>query len=319
MKTYENTESWQRYQALIQRVFDVHLDHVPHESYRDILGHQVHIDTWLPSHVTPQQGTLILVHGGGGNGRLLAPFADFAAQLGWRSLAPDLPGYGLTHPAPDPDSTHDTWAYDTWPELIAALADQEAQHDAGPVVLMGLSVGGLTSVYAAQQSAAVKGVIATTLLDMGNAHIFSQSARWPWLGQLSLLGFRLMPWLIDRIKVPLWLAAPLHKMSPHTDVQKYFAQDAFLGQLWVSLRFFRTLNRRKLNQLTLGCPLLVLHPGADDWTPLALSKQAFDQISTEKSFIALTNGGHLPLEQPAFHELKQHMHQFLDHLAFMER
>jgi pimeloyl-ACP methyl ester carboxylesterase len=57
----------------------------------------------------------------------LAPLADVACGLGWRVLAPDLPGYGLTRPA----STFD-WDYAEWPAVVAALAD-EAE---GSVVLM---------------------------------------------------------------------------------------------------------------------------------------------------------------------------------------
>ena len=39
---------------------------------------------------------LILLHGGGGNGRLLSPIGVFFQKLGYECIAPDLPGFGLT-------------------------------------------------------------------------------------------------------------------------------------------------------------------------------------------------------------------------------
>jgi hypothetical protein len=249
---------------------------------------------------------LILVHGAGGNGRILAPLAQAASRQGWKVLAPDLPGYGLTRPA----GTF-AWDYAEWPRVVAALADLQT----GPVVLLGASVGGLTAVQAAALSPGVKGVIATTLVDMGDPHTFIRVARWPWLAAASLAGFEHAPWLIDQVALPLNWLAPMKTMTSSPPLQAYFEEDPGLGRVRIPARFFRTLHAQKLGRVTLGCPLLLVHPGADAWTPTALSLEVYDRIESEKTFIELANGSHLPLEAPAADQLQSAVYAFLDRVA----
>ena len=136
MKLFSNSPSWTNYRAILAEEFGIVLTTEPEEYYRVIRGHNVRIDHWAPSGMA--KGTLILVHGAGGNGRILAPLAEPMAQRGWKVLAPDLPGFGLTRPEPGY-----TGEYAEWPAVISAIADGEP----GPTVLMGLSMGGLTASW----------------------------------------------------------------------------------------------------------------------------------------------------------------------------
>lgn len=304
MNTYETSPSWTQYRDILQTSFAIRIERTPRETWRKIRGHDIHVDVWEPE--GPAKGTLILVHGGGGNGRVLAPFCDLVAGLGWRALAPDLPGYGLTRPAPGYRGD-----YGEWPAVVAQLADECE----GPVVLMGMSVGGMTAAFAAEQAIKVNGVIATTLLDLSDPGLLVRAARWRWLGWTSLLGFRVMPWLVDRLSFPIWLVAPMSAMSSDARMNAYFGSDPLLGRLWVPLRFFRTLHARKATRLEPRCPLLLVHPGADAWTPTEISRPAFARVQGPKELIELSNGAHLPLEQPAFGELKAHISRFLEKLG----
>lgn len=308
MKTYSQLPSWNNYKALVARRFGISILREPKESSMPIRGHDIHLDTWEPD--APPRGTIVLVHGGGGHGRILAPLGDAVAALGWRAIAPDLPGYGLSTPAPG-----FRWEYEEWPAVVAEVANRVS----GPVVLFGLSVGGLTAALAATRARSVAGVIATTLLDMGDRAIFARSARWKWLGHASIVGFSALPSILDRVALPLWLAAPLDKMSRDVEVAAYFRRDPLLGRLKVPTRFFRTLHACKVGALALPCPLLLVHPGADDWTPTALSQAVFDRIETPKTFRELSNGSHLPLEQPAYKELMAAVEEWLKPLSETEQ
>ncbi|MFN3834721.1 MAG: alpha/beta hydrolase [Glycocaulis sp.] len=301
MDAYDNSHSWARYRAILETRFGIVMERSPVETWRQIGGHDLHIDHWEPEGEV--RGTMILVHGAGGNGRVLAPLADLVAGLGWRVLAPDLPGYGLTRPAPGYRGD-----YDVWPGIVAQLAGEIA----GPVVLTGLSAGGMTAVFAAGIARKTDGVIVTTLLDAGDPDLFVRAARWAWLARISLVSFRLMPWLIDRLSMPLRLIAPMRLMSSDVQMNDFFARDRLLGGLWVRLRFFRTLHQRKAKHLAPGCPLLLVHPGADAWTPTELSLRVYERIEGPKEFVELSNGSHLPLERPAFDELQASISRFLD-------
>ncbi len=300
MQAYENSPSWLTYRDLLKDRFGIQIDTAPAEDWKAIRGHQVHIDDWRPEGQT--KGTVVLVHGAGGNGRILAPLADLAVSLGWRALAPDLPGYGITRPSPAFN-----WEYEEWPLVVAEIADSCDP----PVVIMGSSIGGMTAALAARNSRAVDGVLVTTLLDMADPAIFIRAARWRWLGIASLLGFRLVPAIIDRIALPLWLTAPMRAMSSDPAMQNYFVTDPLLGKRRVPSRLFRTMHACKTSVIDPGCPLLLVHPGADAWTPTTMSRPAFDRVRGQKHLLELTNGSHLPLERPAFDELKDAVGSFL--------
>jgi len=304
---YRCSATWTQYRDLLNSEFGIRITREPEEIRLPLLGHDLHVDVWEPDRTA--KGVLVLVHGGGGNGRILAPLADFAVGEGWRVLAPDLPGYGLTRPAADFD-----WDYAGWPRVVAALANLQP----APVVLLGASLGGLTAVHAAALSGRVRGVIATTLVDMVDTRTFIRVARWPWLAAGALLGFALAPGLIDRLALPLGWLAPMKAMSSSPALQAYFAQDGLLGGARIPARFFRTLHAMRNDRLDPGCPLLLAHPGADRWTPTSLSLEVLKRVSGETTFIELSNGAHLPLEFPAAGELQVAVSGFLDRIAAAE-
>ncbi|WP_459545965.1 hypothetical protein [Nocardia sp. X0981] len=51
------------------------------------------------------------------------------------------------------------------------------------------------------------------------------------------------------------------------------------------------------------CPVLLVHPGADRWTPLPLSRPFFDRIAAPKCSVVLDHAGHYPIEEPGVHQL----------------
>jgi alpha-beta hydrolase superfamily lysophospholipase len=254
MERYEGSGSWARYRTLLAERAGIALTSEPEEGELEVRGHRLHLDRW-PTEGGPR-GTVILVHGGGGNGRVLAPFAPLATAVGWEALAPDLPGYGLSCPAPDYRGD-----YGEWVEVLAELAGRTT----GPVVLAGFSPGGLTAVFAAQQAATV----------------------------------------------PLSLAAPLRAMTADPELQRWFLEDPLLGRLRVPLGFLRTLHETGLVDDVLPCPLLLVHPGADAWTPVELSRRTLDQLRGRKRLRVLSNGSHLPVERPAYDELEAEFAGFL--------
>lgn len=303
MKQFRNRKSWTSYRAILAEEFGIVLTREPVETVRLVCGHKVRIDEWLPAGAPA--GTLVLVHGGGGNGRILAPLSEPMADEGWKVLAPDLPGYGLTEPAPGYRGE-----YSDWVDIIAAIAEAEP----GPVVLAGFSMGGLTAFCAAQACTRVSGVIATTLLDLSDPNVFIRAARWPWLGRLSLFSMAVMPWLFDRLVMPLSLITPLAAMSSNRRLQAYFQRDPLIGGSWKAARFFRLVHQERVSNRNLPCPLLLVHPGKDVWTPTALSLAFYETINGPKRFRELTNGSHLPAEHPAYHELVAEMRAFLDEI-----
>ena len=305
---YASHPSWTRYRELLARRFGIHVASEPIEREQDWRGHRLHIDEWSAS--GSPLGTLIFVHGGGGHGRLFAPYAEWAVALGWRVLAPDLPGFGLTRVRPGWD-----WDAREWPECVAKLATQAAGQ--GPVILVGLSLGGITALRAAQLCGVVRGVVVTTLIDLRDPETLVRAARWHWLGRLTVWLARWAPWLLDRLPLPLGLATPIGSLTSDLELRRYFETDRLLGRRIVWGRLFRSLHAYEPPRpnYDLACPLLLVHPGADEWTPTAMSMPIFAGITSEKRLHELSNGAHLPLEQPAHDELREQVGAWLRQVA----
>jgi pimeloyl-ACP methyl ester carboxylesterase len=122
----------------------------------------------------------VLLHGGGGHGRVLAALGVAAQHLGCAAVAPDLPGYGHTVVA-DPGAV----TYQDWIDAAAAVVRSEA--DAGPpVVLVGASIGGRLAIDVAHATGdAVSEVLATCLLDPRLADHRRAATRHRLLGDLG--------------------------------------------------------------------------------------------------------------------------------------
>jgi alpha-beta hydrolase superfamily lysophospholipase len=292
---YNDSPQQARYLALLERRFGIERAAPPRECFRRVRGHDLHIDLHTPRE--SPRGTVILLHGAGAHGRLLAPFARPCVEQGFEVWAPDLPGYGITLPASA------VTRYDEWIEIVVALADEAAAR--GPVYLFGLSVGGLTALRSAQRARNVTGVIATTLVDPRHAPTFDQLGRAVLLGRVSRWLFAHLPALAEHLRVVLRWVAPVEKLTEDTELAQLLSNDPQIGKSKVSLGFLRSLHHHTEGRpdYDLPCPLLLVHPGADAWTPLSLSRRVFDAVGSPKQLVVLSNGSHAPLEQPAYDQL----------------
>src|SRR5205085_7979755 len=59
------------------------------------------------------------------------------------------------------------------------------------------------------------------------------------------------------------------------------------------------------------CPVLLVHPAADRWTDVAMSRPFFDRLKAPKRLVMLGNAGHFPIEEPGVSELRAALLGFL--------
>lgn len=256
--------------------------------------------------------TLIALHGPGGYGRWLAPYAKLPALAGLEVVAPDLPGSGLTQ-------THrEAITYGTWVDCVAALVAREQRRDGRPVLLFGGSIGGrLAYDVAARTDVSVLGVIATTLLDPRRSDVRRRLASRPELGQLAgLLG--LVPPALRPVKVPLRWLANFAAISNNVQLANVIWHDPLAGSQWVPLNFVRSYLASAPTvepEHFARTPVLLAHPEEDRWTPVALSKRFFDGIAAPKRYATLRGAGHLPVEESGLADLDRALRDFLDELG----
>lgn len=303
--TYAESQHSREWQALLPEELRFDDAVAPVEEWWPWRGGRVHLDR-LRAAGESRNALVILVHGAAGHGRLLMPLAVELARAGYETLAPDLPGYGLTDLPPSTAMTLPLWI-----DLIVELAAVERARTGRHVVVYGLSIGGTVAFHAAAASPDVDAVMTTTLLDLRD-----EATRLAISSSPALTSFGL--WLnsggcFDGMRLPLAWAAPLGKMTDDPRILEHYRKDPFIPPD-VPMGFWRSMGSTApaVEPEAFFKPLLLAHPGADAWTPVALSRPLFDRLAGPKELLVLSSGSHLPLESPAWAELSRATRAFLD-------
>ena len=263
--------------------------------------------TTLHVHRHPAPGeataTLLLLHGGGGHGRVLAPLGVLAQQLGAEGVAPDLPGYGHTV-VPDPRAVR----YGDWVEAVVALA--EAVPSSRPLVLVGASMGGRLALDVAQRLGAgrVRSVVATCLLDPRRADARAVVARHELVVRAGLPLLHAARRALDRRMVPIRWLAPIDRIANDPELAQACADDPLGAGVAVPLGFLRSWLRYDPGYTAAtfaACPVVLAHPGADEWTPLPVSRSFLEEMTVPTELVVLDGGGHIPFEPSAVPGLRR--------------
>jgi alpha-beta hydrolase superfamily lysophospholipase len=284
----------------------------PVEEWSPWRGADIHLDRYA---VPEAPLTVIVLHGVGGNGRLLAPLGLMLQEHGYEAVIPDLPGYGLSV------VSSDQIALDRWVDCVADLAEAEARRTGRRVVLFGMSLGGMLGYMAAAQGRRAAGVIATTLLDLRLPIAREQGARTPVLARLLT---RLLPPLaavFGGLSLPIRWFTKMGRIANDPEVARLVCEDSVGGGSKVPLRFLRSLLAFRPAIEPEGfdlCPLLLAHPAADRWTTIEASRPFFDRIRGPKELVMLENCGHFPIEEPGVSRLEEAVVGFLGRLSRVE-
>jgi pimeloyl-ACP methyl ester carboxylesterase len=260
----------------------------------------VHLDTYRPRGAdgspVPAPATLVVLHGGGGNGRLVGALGAMAARAGFVAVVPDLPGYGVTR-VPDRRGIR----YPDWVALAADLVRAQA----GPVVVAGLSVGGMLAYDAVAAAGAPAPVLASCLLDTADPAVRRGIAAHPWLGAAARPVLARLS-RADRVLVPVRLLAPMHLIANDRELSRAIVTDPTSGGTRMPLGFFRSYleSRRSPEPERFTGRLVLAHPDADPWTPLELSLRFLHRAPAgTREVVLLERTGHLPFERPGVDRL----------------
>ncbi|WP_063126094.1 alpha/beta hydrolase [Nocardia fusca] len=279
----------------------------PERTWWDHRGHRVHIERVVPAGAPVR---MLLVHGAGGHAAAVWPFAALAAGQGFEVVVPDLPGYGRTRvPA------RRGIRYQDWVDCLTDLVRAEHAADPRPLVLLGASMGGMLAYEAAARTGLAAAVVATCLIDPRLPQVRSAIARRPWLGRY---GARLLLPAVDNLRVPIRWMANMPAMSGNSALTRLVSTDPLGGGVRMPLGFLRTYltsvpHVEPENFTT--CPVWLVHPGADTWTPLSLSEQFFDRIAAPKKLTVLAGAGHYPVETPGIHQLTRALAELRTEIA----
>ena len=297
-KSYHEYDSWKGFQEYFPERTQIKPGEEPEEEYWDWKDYHVHIDRYIPTGDS-KDIKIILVHGGGANGRLMFPMGVVLRSNGYECISADFPGFGLTE-IRKPNS------YFTWIDLVVDLIEREKQRDGKPVVLCGISLGGMLSYQAACRSD-VKGVIASALADTRKEEVQKQLSK-NWLMGSVGLGFTKssLGKLADSVKIPIKSTTKMWAMANNPDFVKKLMKDKVGSGSKVYVKFLRTLFEAgpDIEPELFEVPILMVQPEIDHIIPWWVSKPFYERLGGEKSFVELKGCGHIPLEEPGISQLE---------------
>ncbi|RAW15133.1 alpha/beta hydrolase [Paenibacillus taichungensis] len=297
---------WKQYQTFFPEQFRLG-DHAnPEEEWWESNGVHLHIDR-LPAPDSPIK--ILFIHGAGGNGRLLAPYARMLQLRGYEVVSPDLPPYGLSYPLPGTRLN-----YELWIKLLVSLAAWEFRKDGKPIVALGSSIGGMLAYHTSARSEHVQGLIATTFVDTSDADMRDQLAP---NRLVSRWGKRMMdqfPALLDHIRISVKQVSRMQLITNNPELTRLIMNDSQAAATRVPLELLRTFLNKKPEvdpEQFDQCPVLLVHPELDPMTPLRFSQSFFDRLKVEKECVVLEGTGHFPIEQPGLNQLEEAVLRFL--------
>lgn len=304
--TYANEAGWRRIDALLPGAIRLDPSRAPTEEWLTVGRFSVHLDCMRRPEAP---ATLVLVHGAGGNGRLLAPYAALASAAGYEVIAPDLPGYGLTQ-VPDKSAIR----YHDWRGVLTAVLEAQSRRTARPIVVFGLSMGGMLAYDATARTRIPTGLVATCFFDPREPAARRSVVRWPWMLPVIEPALMNLPTFLQGLGVPMRLVINMRAVSNDHGLSEVIATDPRAGGSAMPAGFLRAILASEplvAPEAFDVCPVLLVHPADDRWTDVSMSRPFFDRLKVPKRLVMLGNAGHFPIEEPGVSELRTALLKFL--------
>lgn len=308
---YRDQQAWRDLQQFLPERLRLTDETAPREEYWNYRGHGVHLDRY-PN--PDAKARIVLHHGVGTNGRQMSLILGAPlAKLGYETVALDNLGYGLTKVAPGK-----TPSYDDWVDLVVDFLAYERSRDDRPIVLYGLSAGGMLTYHVAAKApkGTLRGIVGMTFLDQRlqqvrdeTSHdILSSRIGIPLMGALAKTPAARMPY-------PMYLASKMSALANDPAAMKVLMRDRTSAANWVSARFLATYGTYtpavEPEQFD-ACPILHTQPGKDRWTPQHLSDLVLPRITkVPVETVTLENAGHYPLEEPGLTQMQDAIAAFV--------
>ena len=308
-RSYDKFNSWKGFQEYFPEEYRINKDNKPKESYWEWEDYSVHLDRYIPKEDN-KKFKIILIHGGGGNGRLLSPLGVALCARGYELIAPDLPGFGLT-------KIRKANSYYTWVKLLDNLIDNELKNSNKGIILYGLSLGGMLAYQVACINNKVKALMVTSLADTRDKKVQIQLSKTKLIGTFALPMLNKLGTTIDNIRIPIKITTKMWAMANNKSFVKKLLKDRVGSGSWVYLKFLRTLceaNPEIEPENFTRCPLLFIQPEKDYIIPWHISQPFYDRLACKKEFVMLEGCGHIPLEEPGINQLREATLKFIEYL-----
>lgn len=297
MGSYLSNQAWQDFQNYLPLRNRLTEDIRCKEEYVFFNDIQIHCDVYQPPYF---KGTLILLHGLCGNGRLMSFLAVPFYRLGYRVICPDMPLLGYTQFAKE-------ISYQDWIDSAKAVVEH---YHIENTFLFGLSLGGTLAYQVAAACPYIQGIMATCFLDLNQSDVCNEiligtmADRW-------LLSDH-VPKLLQKKKLLLSSILNLDGICNNVAMLELLKKDPLAAGAKLPLRFLTSFFHPQLpDPKTYTVPVLCMHPQMDRWIDFSYSQQFYEKIQTKKRLVLIEGAGHLPMEAIGLSQLQLEMLKFM--------
>jgi pimeloyl-ACP methyl ester carboxylesterase len=300
---YSEQAAWRKIQKFLPDKYHFSKDYMPSEEWWDWHGNKIHLDCFRNPRA---KAKVILFHGVGTNGRQMSMILGGPlAQSGFETIAIDMPTYGLTRVRSGALIT-----YDDWVQCGSDYIDRELSRDSRPIILYGLSAGGMETYHVAAKNKKVKGIIGMTFLDQSDQRVRDRTARNIFMSRAAVPMTKFMCAIgLGRVKMKMSIASKMSALCNNTDAMRVFMRDKTSAGNSATMKFLKTYCYPSAGTSPEDfnvCPILLTQPEKDRWSPLELSEPFLDKIKkVPVDMILLRDGGHYPIEADALFQLHE--------------
>ncbi|MET9214619.1 MULTISPECIES: alpha/beta hydrolase [unclassified Nocardia] len=310
--TYHDQQAWRELQQFLpERLRLVSEYDLPTEEFWEWNGNDIHLDRY-PNPDAPAK--VILHHGVGTNGRQMnlilgKPLAD----RGWEVTALDNLGYGMTRV-----NQEETFGYADWVQMATDYLVHEKSRDDRPIVLYGLSAGGMLTYHVAAHAprGTLAGIVGLTFLDQRHKEVWMATAHDKFAATIATKAIEALARSpLHGVEYPMAWASRMSALCNSADAMKVFLADKTSAGNVASMRFLDDYHTYTPDIEPADfdvCPILHTQPAEDHWTPLELSKPVLDPITkVPVRLVMLENAGHYPLEEPGLTQMEESIDGFV--------
>ncbi|MGW7408799.1 alpha/beta hydrolase [Streptomyces sp. NPDC054833] len=308
---YRDQQAWRDLQEFLPSRLRLTDATAPEEEFWDWRGHRVHLDRYRDPGA---RAKVVLHHGVGTNGRQMSLILGAPlARRGFETVALDNLGYGLTQV-----KAGTTPSYDDWVDLVVDFLAHERSRDNRPIVLYGLSAGGMLAYHIAAKAprSTLAGLVGMTFIDQRSQQVRDETAH----DRLTARTGGALMGLLARtpaasLKYPMSLACKMSALANDPAAMKVFMKDRTSAGNRVSFRFlgsYLSYAPAVEPEDFDACPVLLTQPAEDRWTPLHLSRPFLSRITkVPVDTVMLDNAGHYPLEEPGLTQMQDTIADFV--------
>jgi len=308
MATYAEQANWREIQKFLPEQFQLQPGQEPQEEWWPWRQHRIHLDCYRNPDAPLK---VILFHGVGTNGRQMSTILGAPlARKGFETIAIDMPEYGLTEVGRGKPVS-----YDDWVQAGSDLIDAELAKDSRPIVLYGLSAGGMETYHVAALNKKVKGIVGMTFLDQRVQQVSDETSLNLFMSRVGVPMAKLTAMTpLAGMRMPMSLASKMHTLVNDKAALKACLADKTSAGKWVTMKFLATYTgyQPALEPENFDvCPVLLTQPAQDHWTPLHLSELFLKRVKrVPVKTVMLENAGHYPIEQPGLNQMVTAIHDF---------